>query len=166
MVPTAAWKTNSSIHNPYIYEMNGLKKFVVKYGDKEWPKKDGIEFNNIPDRRENYTDDDLEKLVWENYHHYHMIRSVWTPPYNVHKMAVTPKDYFRYFFVMAVDMTPMGLDSENSDTREPQHIGDVAIELHFREQIPAASPLMLLVIQETKNLLTISLPEFMVVTDY
>jgi hypothetical protein len=147
--------------------MYGLKRFIVKYGEKEFPIKGGIEFQEVPvGKQTDYTEDEIKLLHQHNLHNYEMIRKVWAPKGELHKLELNAKDFFKYFFVMAVDLSPMGMDCIAPDTREQEHIGDIALELHFAEQLPPTEPLHLICIQDHKNTMSIQLPQFTVSTDY
>jgi hypothetical protein len=95
-----------------------------------------------------------------------MIRKVWAPAGDLHRLEVNARDFFSYFFVLAVDLSPMGMDCIQPDTREVERVGDVSLELHYKQALPGNDPLMLICVQDHKNIISIQLPQFTVTTDY
>ncbi|ELU09569.1 hypothetical protein CAPTEDRAFT_202780, partial [Capitella teleta] len=164
----SVWKTNNPTKNPYVYRYPGLTKLKISYGDKEWPKKDGLEFINVPDNKKpgEFTDDEIDQIVRSNVDAYATMREVFTPSIYLHKMAVTPHDYFKYNFVMGVDLSPLAQDCLNPDTREPRYEGDLTIKMDFNHMLGENDPMMLIICAEHKNQITWHLPDFSLTTDY
>ncbi|ELU16299.1 hypothetical protein CAPTEDRAFT_214353 [Capitella teleta] len=128
----------------------------ILYGDKEWPKKDGLEFINVPDneKRSEFTDDEIDQIVRSNVDAYATMREVFTPSTYLHKMAVTPNDYFKYNFVMSVDLSSLAQGCLNPDTREPRYEGDLTIKMDFNHMLGENDPMMLIICAEHKNQIT------------
>jgi hypothetical protein len=150
--------------NPYVYKFPGITKFSLEYGDKEWPRKDGVEFRHVPtdlmdkNRIRTLTDAEVEKLVIHNTRAYDILRGPFTAPNFLHKMAVKEKEWFKYCCVLCVDFSPLGCDFFNPDLRGPKSVGDIAIKIRFSGVMPADHKLV--TISEYKNMVTWTVPDF------
>jgi hypothetical protein len=170
ILPTDAWRQNNPRKNPYIYKFAGITNMTLKYGDKEWPKKGGIDFHSVPNdilsdtEIKTLTDEEVDNLVNDNIEAYDIMRKVFSASNFTHKLAVKEREWFKYCNVLGVDFTPFQQDFLNPDVREPITEGDVTIRLSFVKPFPPGHKLIL--ISEFKNTVTWSLPDFGLKGDY
>ena len=165
VAPSNHFLANNSTRNPYVYKFPFITRFTLKYGDKEWPRKGGVEILGVPDnvRDGDYirtlTDDEVKELVEMNSNEaYNVLRAPATARNYLHKMAVQEEEWFKYCFVICVDLSALGSDFLTPDTREPKSEGDIAYDIEFKEVMPANHKLIS--IFEYKNMLTWNVPGF------
>jgi hypothetical protein len=169
VAPSDTFLAHNPTKNPYVYKFPGITKFSLEYGDKEWPRKDGVEFRKVPgdlitkNGIRTLTDAEVERLVTHNWNSYDILRGPFTAPNFLHKMAVKEKEWFKYCCVMAVDLTPLACDFFNTDLRGPKSEGAIAINIKFAGVMPP--DFKLVTISEFKNMVTWSVPDFKITMD-
>ena len=163
-VPVSRWQTHKSTENQYVYEFPGLTNIQVIFGKKEWPFDGGMDFHDVPGHGPPYSDEEIDAMVWANTANYDMIRSVCTPPWAVHTMAANAHDFFRYNFIMAVDLTALGMAPLTQQTREAKYEGDMTIK--FTYSYAFNGEYILCLVYEDKNQITWTLPEFNIQQDW
>ena len=165
IIPTAAWKTNNPSQNPYDYQFPGITSVQIKYGDKQWPNEEGgLKFNSVPDHPPPYSEAEIDAMVRTNMDAYMEIMKVYTPPGEVHKLAMTRKDWLSHNFVLAFDLSALGQEHSNADARSTKFMGDITLDMSFSHENTA--DMMLIVMTESKNLYTLTVPTFTSHTDY
>ena len=165
IIPTAAWRTNNPSQNPYDYQFPGIKSIQIKYGDKQWPTEEGgLKFNSVPNHPPPYSEAEIDAMVRTNMDAYMEVMKVYTPPGEVHKLATTRKDWLSHNFVIAFDMSALGQEHSNADARSTKFMGDITLDMSFSHENTA--DMMLIVMVESKNLYTLTVPTFTSHTDY